>query len=124
MNASLPAGGDAALSGPVEGWTLACRAAALLALDAAGLGGLLLRAPPGEARAAWLALAKRLTLDAGGPVVQVPASVTAEQLLGGLDLERTLALGGLSPSRAPSPAPTAAFSCSPWPNVRRPAPPP
>jgi magnesium chelatase subunit D len=77
----------------VEGWTLACRAAALLALDSAGLGGVLLRAPPGEARAAWLALAKRLALEAGGPVVQVPASVTAEQLLGGLDLERTLALG-------------------------------
>ncbi len=93
MSAGLQAGGDRALAGPEEGWALACRAAALLALGSAGLGGVLLRAPPGEARTAWLALAKRLTIDAGGPVVQAPASVTAEQLLGGLDLERTLALG-------------------------------
>ncbi len=93
MNAGLQVGGDRGLTGPEEGWALACRAAALLALDSAGLGGVLLRAPPGEARTAWLALAKSLTQDAGGPIVQAPASVTAEQLLGGLDLERTLALG-------------------------------
>ncbi len=89
---------DQALPGPGDGcsrdiWSLACHAAALHAVDPAGLGGILLRAPPGEARSAWLALVKRLTAAAGGPVVQVPASVSADQLLGGLDLERTLALG-------------------------------
>ncbi len=54
-----------------ENWALACRAAALLAVDPAGLGGILLRTPPGDARTAWLALTKNLTLAGRrGPVVQ------------------------------------------------------
>ncbi len=98
MTTSRPDGRDALLPGPEEGWpnetwTLACRAAALLALDPTGLGGIVLRSPPGEARTAWIALARQLTLACGGPIVQVPAAVTADQLLGGLDLERTLATG-------------------------------
>ena len=93
MSDGLPTGGEAARQGPDEGWALAARAAALLAVDGVGLGGILLRAPAGEARAAWLALIRRMILGTGGAIVQTPAAVTAEQLLGGLDLERTLALG-------------------------------
>jgi len=82
---------------PADRWSRACEAAALLAVDPAGLGGAALRAPAGEPRAAWLALIRRLAAEgaAGQPVsiVQAPADSTPQQLLGGLDFERTLALG-------------------------------
>jgi magnesium chelatase subunit D len=80
-----------------EIWSDACRAAQLLAVDPAGLGGVALRSPAGEARAAWLAMARRFGAGANGTgfaaVVQIPADISAPQLLGGLDLEQTLALG-------------------------------
>ncbi len=78
-------------------WSDACRAAQLLAVDPVGLGGIALRSPAGEARSAWLVLMRRLIAEADAkatsPVVQIPADVSAPQLLGGLDLEQTLALG-------------------------------
>jgi magnesium chelatase subunit D len=81
----------------LELWRDACRAAALLAVDPAGLGGISLRAPNGEARAAWLSHLRQqmASSTAGGPVpvVQVPADASAQQLIGGLDLEQTLARG-------------------------------
>ncbi|MGL5115498.1 MAG: magnesium chelatase subunit D, partial [Beijerinckiaceae bacterium] len=73
-------------------WEDACRAAELLALDAAlpggfRLGGAVVRGPVGEARRLWLTL-----LPAGGEV-RVGADVSDMQLLGGIDLEQTLASG-------------------------------
>lgn len=65
-------------------------AAALLALDPAGLGGVRLRAQPGPVRDRWLTLLRAL---ADGPVRKLPASVRTEALLGGLDLAATLAAG-------------------------------
>jgi magnesium chelatase subunit D len=78
-------------------WADACRAAALLAVDPAGLGGVAMRASAGEVRTAWLARLRRLIAqlcaEAASPIIQVPADISAPQLLGGLDLEQTLATG-------------------------------
>jgi len=68
-------------------------AARLCAIDPAGLGGLLLRGD-GEARDEVIA-AFREALPATAPWRRIPASVDAEQLLGGLDLGATLARGEL-----------------------------
>jgi magnesium chelatase subunit D len=70
-------------------WGDAAQALDLLAADPHGLQGMIVRARPGPVRDALLA-----RLAAGGrAVVRVPANVDAGRLLGGLDLERTLATG-------------------------------
>ncbi|TDH63337.1 magnesium chelatase subunit D [Dankookia rubra] len=68
------------------------QAAALLAIDPAGLGGASLRAMPGPVRDAWLALLRGL-LPAGTPWRRVPLAVGDSRLLGGLDLTATLQSG-------------------------------
>jgi magnesium chelatase subunit D len=79
---------------PQDIWSDALVAAAALAVDPRLLGGVALRAPAGEVRSAWLAHLKACRAEAGsGPWLQVPADVSDHQLLGGLDLERTLADG-------------------------------
>jgi magnesium chelatase subunit D len=70
----------------------AFQAAALLLVDPAGLGGVLLRAPAGPVRDAWLALLQALA-PAGMPLPRLPASASEDRLLGGLDLSATLAAG-------------------------------
>ncbi|WP_348756750.1 magnesium chelatase subunit D [uncultured Aquincola sp.] len=67
----------------------AALAAALLAVDPAGLGGVRLRAAAGPARDAWLALLQQL-LPPGTPMRRMPATIGDERLLGGLDLGATL----------------------------------
>jgi magnesium chelatase subunit D len=67
-------------------------AALLLAIDPLGLGGAALHGPACELRDAWVqALASYL--DTTAPVRRLPASVTDERLIGGLDLTATLAAG-------------------------------
>ena len=73
-------------------WAEALHAAALLAVDPAGCGGALLRAPAGEVRERWLQ-ALRAQLDSATPWRRLPLHVGDERLLGGLDLPATLALG-------------------------------
>ena len=73
-------------------WTDALTAAALLAVDPAGLGGALLRARCGPQRAHWLAQLHAL-LPAGTPQRRVPLHIADERLLGGLDLAATLHAG-------------------------------
>ena len=65
-------------------WTDALTAAALLAVDPAGLGGALLRARCGPQRAHWLAQLHAL-LPAGTPQRRVPLHIADERLLGKLD---------------------------------------
>lgn len=67
-------------------------AAALLALDPAGLGGVVLRGPPGPARDRWLA-ALRAMLPDQTPWRRLPLAIGEDRLLGGLDLGATLAAG-------------------------------
>ncbi|MEO1328964.1 MAG: magnesium chelatase subunit D [Pseudomonadota bacterium] len=71
-------------------WRDAEAAAALLAVDPVGLGGVWLRARVGPTRALWVETARRLW---GGPVRRLPATIGAERLLGALDLAATLREG-------------------------------
>jgi len=73
-------------------WADALTAAALLAVDPAGLGGALLRARAGPQRALWLA-ALRHSLPADVPLRRVPLGIGDDRLLGGLDLAATLQAG-------------------------------
>ena len=67
-------------------------AAALFALDPAGLGGVLLRGPSGPVRDAWCALMEDLA-DPETPRRRVPIGASAERLAGGVDLAASLAAG-------------------------------
>jgi magnesium chelatase subunit D len=73
-------------------WRRALAAAALFAVDPAGLGGISLRAFPGPARDRWLSHLLAL-LPPGAPVRRVPAHAGDDRLLGGLDLAATLSAG-------------------------------
>ncbi len=75
-----------------QGWADALAAAALLAVDPAGLGGALLRARSGPQREHWLAQMRQI-LPAGTPLRRVPLHIADERLLGGLDLAATLSAG-------------------------------
>ncbi len=66
--------------------------AALFAVDPAGLGGVVLRAPACSAREDWLALLRAL-LPPKTPVRRVPLNTGDTALLGGLDLGATLQAG-------------------------------
>ncbi len=68
------------------------RAALLLAVDPVGLGGVVLRAPPGPARDAWLARL-RAALPDRAPWRRLPLGIPDSRLLGGLDLAATLSAG-------------------------------
>jgi magnesium chelatase subunit D len=68
------------------------QAALLLAVDPVGLGGAVLRAPPGPARDAWLARL-RAALPERTPWRRLPLGIPDSRLLGGLDLAATLAAG-------------------------------
>ena len=69
----------------------AWRAADLLALDGAGIGGLLWRGAQGMPEA-WLARLQR-ALPAGAALRRLPLHADDDRLLGGLDLAATLAAG-------------------------------
>ncbi|MES2978307.1 MAG: magnesium chelatase subunit D [Pseudomonadota bacterium] len=84
--AALEAPGRAALA------SNAVLAAALLAVDPAGLGGVALRARAGPLREAWMALLNEL-LPAQTPVRRIPLHANDAALLGGLDLGATLSAG-------------------------------
>jgi magnesium chelatase subunit D len=85
-----PADGAAAVSVPA--WPLATAVAAVLAVDPAGLGGAVVRAPAGPVREGWLAALRRL-LPAGAPWRRLPLHVNDSRLLGGIDLTATLTAG-------------------------------
>mgnify|MGYP006202811419 CR=1 FL=1 len=67
-------------------------AAALLAVNPAGLGGVALRGCASPLRDQWLALLRRL-LPADSPWLRVPSHAGDAAMLGGLDLTATLAAG-------------------------------
>jgi magnesium chelatase subunit D len=77
-------------SSPV--WEAAQLAAALFAVDPAGLGGVVVRGGPGGARDPWLAMVKAL-LEPGAPLRRIPSRIEDDRLLGGLDLPASLAAG-------------------------------
>ena len=71
-------------------WPVACRIAALLAVDGAGLGGAVVAARHGPARARWLDLLVT-NLPDGTPLVLTAPTIGDDRLLGGLDMAATLA---------------------------------
>lgn len=73
-------------------WGDAALAAALLAIDPAGLGGAVLRARTGPVLSRWLDLLEAWLPD-GLPRRRIPPDIPDERLLGGLDLAPTLASG-------------------------------
>ena len=74
-----------------SGWVEALRAAALLAVDPVGLGGVCVRARAGPARDGWLAHLREAM--PGAPVRRVPLNIADSRLLGGIDLTASLAAG-------------------------------
>lgn len=70
----------------------AVTAAALLSINPIGLGGVVIRGQPGPIRDRWLAHLRSL-LEDGTPFRRVPAHVSDDRLLGGLDLTSTLKAG-------------------------------
>lgn len=72
-------------------WADAQLAAAMLAVDGAGLGGIRLRARAGPVRKRWLDLLAELA--EGKPMTRLPAHAEADRLCGGLDLAATLRSG-------------------------------
>jgi magnesium chelatase subunit D len=73
-------------------WADALRAAALIAVDPVGLGGVALIAQHGPVRERWIALLRSL-LPPDTPVRRVPLHVRDDRLIGGLDLTATLQTG-------------------------------
>lgn len=76
---------------PVSRWAGAATAAALLAVDPAGLGGLWLRARSGPVRDRFLAALRTLPIEP----CRMPPGIGDTQLFGGLDLAATLSTGRL-----------------------------
>ncbi|MFO1415236.1 MAG: magnesium chelatase subunit D [Burkholderiales bacterium] len=75
-----------------EAWRDALAAAAIFAAAPHALAAVVVRGAPGPIRDAWLA-ALSAQLPDGAPVRRIPAHVTDDRLLGGLDLAATLATG-------------------------------
>jgi magnesium chelatase subunit D len=83
-----------ALVAPARSWNDAELMAALVAIDPTLLGGVVLDHPSHDAAREWLALL-RACLPTGAPMRRLPASVTDDRLLGGIDLAATLSTGRL-----------------------------
>jgi magnesium chelatase subunit D len=79
-------------SAAISRWDDACLAAAVFAVDPAGIGGVSIRALPGPVRDIWLDLAREL-LPAEAPYRRIPLHIADGRLLGGLDLAATLRAG-------------------------------
>ena len=73
-------------------WELACDALRILAVDPVEVGGAVLRCAAGPVRDEWLQ-ALQSALPAHTPWRRMPATITDERLLGGLDLAATLRAG-------------------------------
>jgi magnesium chelatase subunit D len=83
---------DASGLPPAPAWDDAVMMAALLAVDPAGLGGILMRSWAGLARDEFVHAAAAL-FPGGARLRKMPLNITDDRLLGGLDLTATLAAG-------------------------------
>lgn len=80
------------MSALAAGWDDALAAAALIAIDPNGLGGVVVRGPPSSTRDAWLE-AMRTVFPPLAPFKRFSPNIDDDQLLGGVDLAATLAAG-------------------------------
>ena len=76
-------------------WFDANLIAILLAINPVRLGGVVVKGQYGPVRDAWLDYFKRITSSSGSSILKCPTTISHEQLIGGLDVERTLAQGHL-----------------------------
>ncbi|MBR0934200.1 magnesium chelatase subunit D [Bradyrhizobium jicamae] len=74
------------------GWSDALTAAALLAIDPVGLGGICIRSGAGPLRDHWLETLRGL-LPEQTPLRKCPPAISDGRLLGGIDLAATLSVG-------------------------------
>ena len=73
--------------------------AILLAINPRGLKGVTVKSQFGPVRDAWLGYLKQLTSSCGTQILKAPANISAEQLLGALDIEASLQAGSLIMSK-------------------------
>jgi magnesium chelatase subunit D len=73
-------------------WQRALMAARLFAIDPNAIGGIVVKARNGPARAAWLDYLRQY-LSRERPFVDIPAHISNDRLLGGLDLAESLRCG-------------------------------
>ncbi|MCB1519070.1 MAG: magnesium chelatase subunit D [Hyphomicrobiaceae bacterium] len=73
-------------------WADALLAARILAVDPAGLGGVVVRARPGVLRDRWQAIVRDM-LPREAPLRRLPVHADDDRVLGGLDIAATLAAG-------------------------------
>ena len=82
-----------------KAWFDANLIAILLAINPKGLKGVTVKSQFGPVRDAWLGYLKQLTTSCGTQMLKVPANISAEQLLGALDIEASLQAGSLIMSK-------------------------
>ena len=80
-------------------WFDANLIAILLAINPKGLKGVTVKSQFGPVRDAWLGYLRLLTLSRGMQILKAPANISAEQLLGALDIEASLQAGSLMMSK-------------------------
>jgi hypothetical protein len=80
-------------------WFDANLIAILLAINPKGLKGVTVKSQFGPVRDAWLGYLRLLTLSRGMQMLKAPANISAEQLLGALDIEASLQAGSLMMSK-------------------------
>ena len=80
-------------------WFDANLIAILLAVNPKGLKGVTVKSQFGPVREAWLSYLKQLTSSCGAQVLKAPANISAEQLIGSLDVEASLRAGSLLMSK-------------------------
>jgi magnesium chelatase subunit D len=73
--------------------------AILLAINPKGLKGVTVKSQFGPVRETWLGYLKQLTSSCGTQILKAPANISAEQLLGALDIEASLQAGSLIMSK-------------------------
>ena len=80
-------------------WFDANLIAILLAINPRGLKGVAVKSQFGPVRDAWLSYARQLASSCGVQILKAPANISAEQLLGSLDIEASLQAGSLIMSK-------------------------
>lgn len=92
MSLAIDQEGREAYADAGERWHWACRAAELTAVDPIGTGGILVSGAYGPVQQAWVDLLRNLA-EQDQRLRRLPAHITEDRLLGGLDLTATLQSG-------------------------------
>lgn len=80
-------------------WFDANLIAILLAINSRGLKGVTVKSQFGPVRDAWLSYLKQLITSSDSQILKAPANISAEQLIGSLDVEASLQAGSLVMSK-------------------------